>query len=173
MVSNKKRLYVALYPSGVVNNETRRYHWGFLVGPKIEDKDSIKGMRYHVKNPISQGWVYEETELRDVRSTNNLLVRILVAKVLDEELLADIFRAVLIVQNDPNWRCRTWVANAVVAAKQNGRAVGRGVLDWGEIERVARWFASEKAAAGRFKDVASALKPKPTWDMLQNKETLS
>lgn len=25
MVSNKKRLYVALYPSGVVNNEERKY----------------------------------------------------------------------------------------------------------------------------------------------------
>ncbi|KID83802.1 hypothetical protein MGU_08887 [Metarhizium guizhouense ARSEF 977] len=173
MVSNKKRLYVALYPSGIVNDETRRYHWGFVVGPKVEDQDSVQGMRYHVKNPISRGWVYEEAELRDVRSTNNLLIRILVAKVLDEERLANIFRAVPIVQNDANWRCRTWIANAVAAVKQDGRAVGRAVLDWGEIERVARRFAGEKTAAGRYRDVKLALKPKPTWDMLQNRETVS
>ncbi|EFY90662.1 hypothetical protein MAC_03242 [Metarhizium acridum CQMa 102] len=147
--------------------------WEFSVGPKVEDQDSVQGMRYHVKNPISQGWVYEEAELRDVRSTNNLLVRILVAKVLDEARLANIFRAVPIVQNDTNWRCRTWIANAVAAVKQDGRAVGRAVLDWGEIERVARRFAGEKTAAGRFRDVKLALKPKPTWDMLQNRETVS
>jgi hypothetical protein len=71
MVANKKRLYIALYPCGVVNNEERRwlnpsaclypplmasyrYHWGFLIGPKVEEKQQAPGMRYHVKNhPIS------------------------------------------------------------------------------------------------------------------------
>ncbi|KAH9824538.1 hypothetical protein Tdes44962_MAKER04358 [Teratosphaeria destructans] len=48
MPSNKERLYVALYPSGVVNNEERRYHWGFLTEPKIEGDDAVPGGRYHV-----------------------------------------------------------------------------------------------------------------------------
>ncbi|KPM45248.1 hypothetical protein AK830_g1293 [Neonectria ditissima] len=170
MVSNKKRLYVALYPSGVVGNEERRYHWGFLVGPKVEDREVVRGMRYHVKNPISQGWVYEEVELRNVRTTGNLLVRIVIAKVTDEKRLAEILQSVPIVQNDPNWRCRTWVANALTAVKEDGKAVGTSMLNWEEIESVARWYAGEKTKTGRFKDIALASLPKPTWDLLENRE---
>ncbi|GAB1311873.1 hypothetical protein MFIFM68171_02083 [Madurella fahalii] len=69
MVSNKKRLYIALYPSGVVINEERRYHWSFLIGPKVEDKPQVPGMRYHVKNHPIQGWVYEEVPLANAQST--------------------------------------------------------------------------------------------------------
>ncbi|KAH7248414.1 kinase-like domain-containing protein [Fusarium solani] len=144
--------------------------WEFSVGPKVEDQDVVHGMRYHVKNPISQGWMYEEVELRNVRTTGNLLVRILIAKVRDEERLANIFRNVPIVQDDPNWRCRSWVANALAAVKEDGRAVGRAELDWGNIENVARRYAGEKTEAGRFRDVALAQMPKPTWDMLENRE---
>lgn len=77
------------------------YHWGFLVGPKVEEKDATQGMRYHVKNPISQGWVYEEAELRNVRTTRNLLVRILIAKVTDEERLAKVFQTFLLCKMIP------------------------------------------------------------------------
>lgn len=127
-------------------------------------------MRYHVKNPATQGWVYEEKEIRDVRNTSNLLVRILIAKVTDEERLARIFRGVPIVQNDPNWRCRTWVANALQGLKEDGKAVGTAVLEWGDIEALGRQYAGEKTKAGRYRDVKLADKPKPTWNMLENKE---
>ncbi|KAI5850815.1 hypothetical protein GGS23DRAFT_91139 [Durotheca rogersii] len=170
MVSNKKRLYVALYPSGVGNNEERRYHWGFLVGPKVEGEHPVRGMHYHVKNPVALGWVYEEVELPDVRNTNNLLVRVLVAKIIDEERLANIFREVPVVQDDPDWRGRTWVANALRALREDGRAVGRAVLDWGEIETVARQYAGEKTEGGRFRDVTLTDLPRPTWDMLEGRE---
>ncbi|PGH20106.1 hypothetical protein AJ80_03674 [Polytolypa hystricis UAMH7299] len=56
MVSGEKRLYIALYPSGVVNNEERKYHWGFLTGPKVEKDDEEPSMRYHVKNNALEGW---------------------------------------------------------------------------------------------------------------------
>ena len=41
----------------------RRYHWGFLIGPKVENQDAVPGTRHHVKNAIGRGWVYEEAEL--------------------------------------------------------------------------------------------------------------
>ncbi|KAM0417369.1 hypothetical protein ACHAPT_012603 [Fusarium lateritium] len=147
-----------------------RYQWGFLVGPKVEDQEVVQGMRYHVKNLTSQGWVYEKAELSNVRTTGNLLVRVLIAKVANEERLADIFQNVPVVQDDPGWRCRTWVANALRAVKEDGRAVGRAVLNWENIEDVARRYAGEKIDGGRFKDPALAQMPKPTWDMLENRE---
>jgi hypothetical protein len=51
-------------------------------------------MRYHVKNRPVEGWVYEEGSLTDVRTTNSLLARILIAKVEDEERLIKIFRSI-------------------------------------------------------------------------------
>lgn len=41
-------------------------------------------MCYHVKNTAVGGWRYEAVALANVRSTVNLLARILIAKVEDE-----------------------------------------------------------------------------------------
>ncbi|KAL6154774.1 hypothetical protein ACJBU6_06395 [Exserohilum turcicum] len=109
MTANKKRLYIALYPSGVVGNEERRYHWAFLIGPKVEKGKEVPGARYHVKNSPVGGCVYEEKDVLDVRLTNTLLGRILIAKVENEQRLVNILRNLPVVNGDPNWRCRTWV----------------------------------------------------------------
>ncbi|KAL2022381.1 hypothetical protein VTK56DRAFT_5448 [Thermocarpiscus australiensis] len=170
MVSNKKRLYVALYPSGVTGNEERRYHWGFLVGPKIEDKPQVPGKRYHVKNSPTGVWVYEELDLPDVRLTTNLLARILIAKLTDEERLVQILRTTPVVQNDPSFRCRTWVADALARIKADGKAVGTSQLDWDKIEPLARDYVAKKIEAGRYGSGANMALPRPTWDMIEGKE---
>ncbi|EEQ29210.1 hypothetical protein McanMca71_007917 [Microsporum canis] len=172
MVSQKKRLYIALYPSGVVNNEERKYHWAFLVGPKIEDEDEVPGTRYHVKNSPMGQWTFEETKVRNVKNTISLLARILIGKIEDEERLIKIFRELSIVHNDPNWRCRTWVAKALDEIKKDGKAVGTSVLDWEKIEKTARKYVGDKAAGGRYQTADDLRHPKPTWDMLENKERL-
>lgn len=130
-------------------------------------------MRYHVKNPPIQGWQFEEAQVQNMRNPDNLLVRILIAKVKDEARLAEIFRNVPVVQDDPSWRCRTWVRNALEAINQDGRAVGTSILDWGQIETVARQYAGDKTEAGRFRDSSLLQQPKPTWDMLQERETVA
>ncbi|KAK3899886.1 hypothetical protein C8A05DRAFT_46167 [Staphylotrichum tortipilum] len=161
MVSNKKRLYVALYPSSVTNNEERMYHWGFLIGPKREGatpSDAVPGVRYHVKNTPTQGWFYYEVPLTNVRTTANLLARIVVAKVTDEARLITILRETPVVQNHPAWRCRTWVADALRRIEEDGTAVGTSCLYWGEIERTGRGYDLER--------------PKPTWDLLEGRETV-
>ncbi|KAI0542836.1 hypothetical protein GGR58DRAFT_172379 [Xylaria digitata] len=172
MISHKKRLYIALYPSGVTNNEERRYHWGFLLGPKVEAKPQVPGMRYHVKNHPVHGWVYEETQVSNVKSTQNLLIRVMIAKVEDEKRLIEILRATPVVQGDPNWRCRTWVADALSRIAGDGKSVGTAQLDWSKIEVVARNYVAEKSAVGRYNDVDTLMMPKPTWDIIEGKEII-
>ncbi|KAK0934717.1 hypothetical protein LTR29_013724 [Friedmanniomyces endolithicus] len=162
MPSGKLRLYIALYPSGVVNNEERKYHWGLLVGPKNESSTNVPGMRYHVKNTPTQGW-----------NTTNLLARILIAKIEDHNRVVAILRSLPVVQDDPAWRCRAWIAGALAGLARDGKAVGTSRLDWAVVEATARQYVARKAAAGRYERVEDVLKPKPTWDMLEGQETVA
>lgn len=129
-------------------------------------------MRYHVKNHPIQGWVYEEVSLDNVQSTTNLLARVVIAKVEDEKRLVEILRKTPVVHNDPTWRCRTWVANALSRIATDGQAVGTAELDWVKIEALARDYVAGKIASGRYLKAADVEKPKPTWDMLERKETV-
>ncbi|OAX85360.1 hypothetical protein ACJ72_00249 [Emergomyces africanus] len=103
-------------------------------GPKVEGTGAVPGIRYHVKNNPINGWVYEEVPLRDVRTTTSLLARVLIGKVENDAQLKNILRSVPVIQNDTNWRCRTWIANALAAIASDGKAVGTAELDWDKIE---------------------------------------
>ncbi|KAF2765593.1 hypothetical protein EJ03DRAFT_345601 [Teratosphaeria nubilosa] len=149
MPSDKPRLYVALYPSGTTNNEERKYHWAFL------------------------GWKYEEVGLKNVRSTITLLTRILIAKVEYERRLVEIMRSQPVIQDDPNWRCRTWIASVLKELARDGKAVGTSQLDWETVEATARQCVASKTADGRYQRYEDLLKRKPTWDMLEIKETMT
>lgn len=129
-------------------------------------------MRYHVKNS-PEGWTYEEIAVKDVRYTINLLTRVLVAKVEDLPRLVTILRSLPVVQGDPNWRCRTWIANALAVLARDGKALGTSELNWQSIEVTARHYVAQKAAAGRYQHVEDMLKPKPTWDLLENRESVA
>jgi hypothetical protein len=52
------------------------------------------------------------------------------------------------------------------------KALGTSELNWQKIEATAREYVSEKTAGGRYQNLADMLKPKPTWDMLENKEII-
>ncbi|OAG38276.1 hypothetical protein AYO21_07502 [Fonsecaea monophora] len=158
-----------------------RYHWAFLIGPKKEKSArEVPGVRCHVKNvpkPTPHGravvWTYEELKLCNVRTTSNLLIRVVIGKVVDMERLLDTIRNVPLVQNDRMWRCCTWCADVLAALERDGQALGTAVLDWKRIQKVARHYAGEKTAQGRFDAGHSMDKPKPTWDMLKDKETVA
>lgn len=149
-----------------------RYHWGFLIGPKKEDGDEVPGVRYHVKNRFGEGWLYEEVSLANVQNTISLLARILIAKIEDEKRLVQIIRDTPLVQNDPEWRCRTWVADVLRRIAEDGKAVGTAELDWHAVEAKGRSYVAAKMAAGRYATEARLRVPKPTWDMIQKKELL-
>ncbi|CAO2657606.1 Nn.00g037320.m01.CDS01 [Neocucurbitaria sp. VM-36] len=147
------------------------YSAGFLIGPKAESKDVIPGACYHVKK-TPFGWTYEEIPLENVRATNSLLARILIAKIEDEQRLIALLRQLPVVQGDPNWRCRTWVASALAEIAKDGKCVGTAELNWQKIEAFARQYVADKTASGRYRSAADMLEPKPTWDMLENKESV-
>lgn len=105
-----------------------------------------------------------------MKGTTNLLARITIAKVEDEKRLIDIFRNTPVVQGDPNWRCRNWLSEVLSRLKTDGRAVGTSQLDWTTIEALARDYVGKKAAAGRYSSAEDMVLPKPTWDMLEEKE---
>lgn len=100
------------------------------------------------------------------------MARILVAKIEDEQRLIALFRLLPVVQGDSNWRCRTWVASALAEIAKDGKCVGTAELNWQKIESFARQYVGDKTASGRYQSVADILKPKPTWDMLENKESV-
>nr|POE49203.1 hypothetical protein CFP56_32353 [Quercus suber] len=129
-------------------------------------------MRYHVRNTPGGGWQYEETPLRSVQSTMNLLARITIAKIDNEDRLIRILRNLPVIQNDPDWRCRTWVASALDAMARDGKAVGTSELDWKNIETFAREYVSRKHAGGRYGSGIDMLAAKPTYDMMTHQETI-
>jgi PAB1-binding protein PBP1 len=100
-----------------------------------------------------------------------LLARILIAKVEDKARMERVLENVPIVQKDPSWRCRTSIINAVEALQKDGKALGTSKLDWDEIESTARKYVASKIDAGRYSERMDMAKPKPTWDMLEAKET--
>lgn len=154
---------------------SNRYHWSFLVGPKVERKGKnakARGTMYHVKYPSTKIWEYEERELSDVRGGPRLFVRLLIGKVTNENRLKQIFRGIPVVQNDPSWTCSTWMMNALAAIESDGTAVGTSVLDWATMRDWAITYVAQKIAAGRFDDPVGEL-PKPTWDLIEGIETVS
>lgn len=117
--------------------------------------------------------MYEAVSLPNVQSTINLLARLVIAKVEDEKRLVEIFRTTPVVQNDPNWRCRTWVAQVLSRLEKDGKAVGTAQLDWRKIEGLGRDYVAKKAAAGRYLEALDMYQPKPTWNMLEDRETVA
>lgn len=101
-----------------------------------------------------------------------MLAHLLIGKIEDENWLVKILREVPIIQNDESWRCRTWVKNALAAIESDGKAVGTSILDWEKIEAKARSYVADKTAGGRYDTLDKLEHPKPTWDMLENKEKL-
>jgi len=108
--------------------------------------------------------------VRNVQTTTTLLARIAIAKIEDEQRLVNIFRNARLIQNDPNWRCRTWVTNILSTPTRDDKAAGTSQLAWNKIEQLARYYVAKKHAAGRYDRVEDMASPKPTWNMLEGKE---
>ncbi|KAI0139959.1 hypothetical protein F4776DRAFT_568392 [Hypoxylon sp. NC0597] len=138
----------------------------------MENQLHVLGMRYQVRNLAPGVWQYVEDALPDVRSTVDLLVRVVIAKVTNEFDLVDIFRGTPVLQNNPSFNFRTWVIEAVLRISRDRKAVGTAQLNWAKIENCARSYVADKIAAGRFGRDRDMRRPKPTWDMLEGREII-
>ena len=101
-----------------------------------------------------------------------LLARLVIAKITDEDGLISIFRSTPAVQNDPEWRCRHWVAEVLRRIREDCQVVGTAQLDWAVIEREGRNYVLDKKSQGRYGAGADVEAPKPTLDLLGGKETI-
>lgn len=160
-----------------------RYHWALLIGPKKEG-GPVAGHRYHAKNfPVAPIWRYDDHPLQDVRVTAQLLARVTVAKIVDEERLISILESIPIDPPDwdgkangrePKWTCRIWVIAALKAIRADGGAVGTSVLDDIEgpngIVEKTKAFVARQVQNGRYGEGTDALAPKPLLDLLTGKE---
>lgn len=64
------------------------------------------------------------------------------------------------------------MASALVEIAKEGKCVDSAELNWQKIEAVARQYVGRKTAGGRRQSAADLMKLKPTWDMLENKESV-
>ncbi|KAI1214249.1 uncharacterized protein F4807DRAFT_407190 [Annulohypoxylon truncatum] len=127
-------------------------------------------MEFHIKNSPVGGWRYVEDALPDVQTSVRLLVRVLIAKITNESQLIEVFRNTPIFYKDPTFNCRTWVIDALSRISNNRKVVGTSQLDWKMIEERARSYIAVKTVVGRFGAGQDMTKPKPTWDLLKDKE---
>ncbi|KUI67191.1 hypothetical protein VM1G_11455 [Cytospora mali] len=174
MVRNKKRLYVAVYPSGMGQDS---YHWALIVGPKIEN-GAAHGQRHHVKNQMVGGWTFVSNRLVDVRVTVQLLARIAIAKIENEERVIEAIQKVPVdpvewegqsCGREPRWTCRVWLLAALKMIKNDGKTLGTNVLD--DIEGVieaTKAFVAKQMANRRYDSFA--MEPKPVLDMMTGEE---
>ncbi|RWA06726.1 hypothetical protein EKO27_g8374 [Xylaria grammica] len=182
MPSGKDRLLIALYARGgsaKMPGLEDTYHWALIVGPKDERRPGEMGTRFHAKEKVAVTgvpprphtvWTYEEKAIT-LRPTAMLLVRIVIAKVLDNKRLQAILQGIPIRSDTRDWNCVGWVQEAWEALVQDGRALGTSAKSWAAVRDTAMSYVARKKAAHRFDgqgdyDYTRAA----TWDMLDGKE---
>jgi len=175
---DKPRLYIALYPRGgslfqhTANCDS--FHWSIIIGPQTAAR-SDPGTRYHIQHGHGDHqYFYEEQDFGE-STAQTLLVRVTVAKVVDEARVRAVLRDVPFKQGDEAENCLTWVKKAYVRLIEDGKCVKGYVYedDWADIERCARRYGKKKREMRRFQDSGGPwdMAMVPTWNFWENRET--
>lgn len=147
-----------------------------MVGPKEETSES-QGSRFHAKEELAvvggtlqPFWTFEESGTI-MAPTAMILVRVVVAKVVDIERLRAILRGVPVRLDQPGWNCVAWVKEALQALYRDGRTLGTAVSSWDEVRDAAMQYVDQKKREHRF-DGQGTFDPYrvATLDMLEGKE---
>ena len=209
---DKPRLYLALFSRGGLVGAGGGYgsqlscdthHWALLIGPKSPLR-SEAGTAYHVvHSSISSGnkspLVYEETDLvENPHHSRALLIRIALAKVLDEQRVIALLRSNAVItskdcQSSTRGRqestgsietsslsCLSWVKSAWELVSDNSQKPLKsyfGPDDWEGMDARARSYVKRKRQQGRFQTVVEGqnvswnVAEVPTWNYWENRET--
>lgn len=104
-----------------------------------------------------------------------LLVRVRLAKVADMAALRRVLGAVHVptgpAADVPDWRCTTWVRDALRALIDEGVLGSKGNLSWDNVRAEAERYVTAKKSEGRFdvgNDDGIAC---PTYDLIEGRET--
>jgi hypothetical protein len=125
---NKRRMYIAFYTRTPTPSLPAKYHSSLLLTPKDPNTmDTVKQCyRYHVVDRLAPGdaaggyWIFEARPAY-VRSTKLAGVLLLgkVPQSVSNEDIKSILMSVPMnttVAEDPSWRCRHWVWNALAVS---------------------------------------------------------
>jgi hypothetical protein len=136
----------------------------------------------HVENGPKKH-LYEEQDVPTTPPAQMGLVRIAVCKVVDEDRLLAILRALPIPDDDHFYNCLSWVREAFQVLHDDGKAI-KSYLDaddWNDVEACARKYCKRKRDAGRFQDQVGGddehlpvlwdVKKIPTFNFWENRET--
>lgn len=144
-----------------------------MMGPKNETPDT-NGTTFQAKEFIDEKgsicWRYDES-ICTVARANQLLVRIMIAKVECSSRLLGVLREIPIRADEEGWNCVGWVKEALSSIVENGKSVGTNVLDWDRVRESAMEYCRAKVDGHRF-DVSGGFDMSviPTYDLMQEKE---
>lgn len=150
-----------------------RYHWAFIIGPKKETPGSL-GQRFHAKETMTTGgtstWQYEHLRL-SMKPIMMILVRIVVAKIRNEERLVSILGSTPMRPEQAGWNCVGWLKEAFESAVEDGGALGTAAKEWEEVREAAMGYVERKKGEHRFDGTVEVDGGRvPTWDMLEGRE---
>ncbi|RAK78847.1 uncharacterized protein BO72DRAFT_476338 [Aspergillus fijiensis CBS 313.89] len=171
--SNKDRLYVALYARGGkarMPGKEDTYHWAVHTGPKSPTEQRL-GVRYHTKERLTvegkSEFIFEESEV----SPQMVLVRIAIAKILDQDRAVEILRSTAIRQNATEWNCVSWVQEALGVLNVDSRALGTRTLDWVRVRDAAMEYCQRKKDQHRLDGKGDCdMGAVPTYDLMVGRE---
>lgn len=102
-----------------------------------------------------------------------LLIRVVVGKVEDAARLDLILRQVPVREDDVGWNCVTWVRDALTALEKDGKALGTSQTNWNKVRQVAMTYCEQKKKRGRFQPGDYDPRKVPTYDLMDQKETVA
>lgn len=203
---DKPRLYLALFPKGGPAGGSYgssfacdSYHWALVLGTKSPLRNEA-GMAYHIVHTNSgftdQPFFYEESDLTEQSHLNrNILARIALAKVVDEDHVIALIRASAAAMqtassdgrdsmdssdHDCRISCLSWVKSAWETISGDVSKPLRtffGPDEWDNIENRARKYIKRKRLQGRYHpntgpaDITWDAAEIPTWNYWENRET--
>ncbi|KAF7855966.1 hypothetical protein EAF04_009922 [Stromatinia cepivora] len=178
MPSDKNRLYIALYARGgkaTMPEKEDTYHWAFIVGPKKELEGS-KGTRFHARermvSPFGSQWQYEEVPI-PLMATQMLLVRVMIAKIENDDRLLQILRKIPVRGGDHGWNCVAWVKEALEELQSDSRTLGTGVTEWKTVRDAAMTYCQKKKDQHRFDGVVTFdTHNAATFDLIDEREVI-
>ncbi|RMZ90940.1 hypothetical protein DV736_g1832, partial [Chaetothyriales sp. CBS 134916] len=101
-----------------------------------------------------------------------LLIRIMIAKVEDNDSLCATLRHTPIKQGQPGWNCVSWVKEALESLDANQTALGTRVTAWETVRNEAMAYCQRKRDQHRFDGQGDFDMSKvPTFDLIEGKET--
>lgn len=176
---DKPRLYLALFPRGGATGGSYgsqqtcdSHHWAFIIGPKSPLRTEA-GTVYHVVHSgsdfVSTPLYYEETDLTDSpHHSRNVLARIALAKIVDEQRVIDILRSLAPTSRNfsasasqassdsddlSSLSCLSWAKSAWESLSGDSQKPLKsyfGPGEWASIESRTRKYIKRKRVQGRY-----------------------